>query len=119
MDKAVFQKDGVIYSVVLGQSNITKNSNKYYKIQILCCGNHKFEVVTAWGRIGRKTGQDVVKNFKSSESAVREFENKYEAKTGHQWSERNKAQVCTEESLSIIVDKFLLHRSQKTTIWSK
>lgn len=101
MDKAVFQKDGVIYSAVLGQTNITKNFNKYYKIQVLCCGCHEFQLYTTWGRIGRK-GQEEFKNFKTPESAVREFETKFESKTGYLWNKRNEANV-RRASLSIIL----------------
>lgn len=101
MNKAVFQKDGVIYSAVLSQSNITKNSNKYYKIQILCCGGHQFQVITCWGRIGRKHGQDEVKTFKSPEAAIKEFENKYESKTGHPWSKRNETHYKVNQPAAI------------------
>jgi predicted DNA-binding WGR domain protein len=48
----------------------------------------KFLVYNRWGRVGKK-GQDKLQDHSSRESAIKEFEQKFLAKTKNAWSDRN------------------------------
>lgn len=53
----VYKNGSDIYSVVLSKTDIQKQQNSYYRLQLLV-GDHvnKFWVFRAWGRIGTTIG---------------------------------------------------------------
>ncbi|KAG4981789.1 hypothetical protein AAZX31_10G017700 [Glycine max] len=86
----VLQLGGDVYDAMLNQTNVRDNNNKFYVIQVLESDNGSdFLVYNRWGRVGIK-GQDTIHGpFKSRESAIQEFEQKFLAKTKNDWSNRN------------------------------
>ncbi|KAK6941002.1 WGR domain [Dillenia turbinata] len=90
----VLQHKNEIYDAMLNQTNVGDNNNKFYVIQVLEANDGgKFMVYTRWGRVGIK-GQDKIQGpYNSRDVAVREFEEKFFAKTKNHWSER-KAFIC-------------------------
>ncbi|XAR61350.1 NAD(+) ADP-ribosyltransferase [Bertholletia excelsa] len=85
----VFQKGDEIYDAMLNQTNVGKNNNKFYVIQVLESDiGGQFMVYNRWGRVGIK-GQDKLHGpYTSEQIAIQEFEQKFFAKTGNYWSNR-------------------------------
>ncbi|KAJ3452092.1 DNA ligase [Anaeramoeba flamelloides] len=76
-----------IYSVMLNQTNLGQNNNKFYEIQLIHEPNG-YKVFTHWGRVGYR-GQVGYSFFSDQGSAVREFQKKYKLKTGNNWENRD------------------------------
>ncbi|KAH7372863.1 hypothetical protein KP509_17G025400 [Ceratopteris richardii] len=83
----VLETDESIYDAMLNQTNVADNNNKFYVIQVLDDGTGQYYVYNRWGRVGAR-GQDKLFGILSKDSAIREFEGKFLAKTKNQWSER-------------------------------
>ncbi|KAK9139326.1 hypothetical protein Scep_009007 [Stephania cephalantha] len=85
----VLQLGDETYDAMLNQTNMGENNNKFYVIQVLESDDGKtFMVYNRWGRVGVK-GQDKLHGpYTSRESAIREFELKFQAKTRNDWSSR-------------------------------
>jgi len=86
VDSAV--PDRMVYSVVddwsvlLNQTNVVANNNKYYKIQVLRKTDGTFHCWTHWGRVGT-TGQFKLEPCGTiAELAEKEFRAKFQTKTG-------------------------------------
>ncbi|XP_022152261.1 poly [ADP-ribose] polymerase 2-like isoform X2 [Momordica charantia] len=94
----VLQVGDEIYDAMLNQTNVGHNNNKFYVIQVLeSDGGGTYMVYTRWGRVGVK-GQDNLQGpFKSQESAIQEFQQKFFAKTKNHWSNR-KGFICHPKS---------------------
>ncbi|KAL2323662.1 hypothetical protein Fmac_028041 [Flemingia macrophylla] len=86
----VLQLGGEVYDAMLNQTNLGDNNNKFYVIQVLESDTGgEFLVYNRWGRVGVK-GQDKIHGpYRSCESAMQEFEQKFLAKTNNEWSNRN------------------------------
>ena len=86
----VYCEGKVVWDVMLNQTNIQNNNNKYYLIQLLEADSTKsFCVWMRWGRVGYKgqtswtiCGQDIDK-------AKGVFKKKFADKTFNQWEERD------------------------------
>lgn len=74
-----------MYSVVLNQTDIAKNNNKYYKIQVIRSDDGSFHVFRGWGRVGYG-GQTSLKSFPKVEAAIKEFAKGYSEKTKNTWN---------------------------------
>ncbi|KAJ3332829.1 Poly [ADP-ribose] polymerase 2 [Blyttiomyces sp. JEL0837] len=85
----VLQKDGVIYDVLLNQTDIGNNNNKFYIIQLLKhkTDPNKFMVWTRWGRVGN-AGTSAQPAFNSFDAALKEFKGKFKDKTKNEWENR-------------------------------
>lgn len=80
----VFKDKGVLYTTVMAKTDIEKNKNSFYKLQVLEADTGKnYWVFRGWGRIGTIIGNTKVENFHSAEAAVEEFERLFEEKTGN------------------------------------
>ncbi|KAF5303926.1 hypothetical protein FQA39_LY01711 [Lamprigera yunnana] len=77
------------YTVVLGLTDIQRQKNSFYKLQLLEAdsGNHYY-LFRAWGRIGTTIGGNKVDNFGNLKHAIKEFCFHYEEKSGNSWYER-------------------------------
>jgi poly [ADP-ribose] polymerase len=73
------------HGVMLNQTNIANNNNKFYVIQLLDQGSGKFAVWTRWGRVG-EPGQNSCKQGLSLAAAQSEFAKKFREKTKNVWS---------------------------------
>lgn len=86
----VLNTRGVLYTSVLALTDIQKNKNSYFKLQVLEADNDQikksFWLFTGWGRIGTDIGGTEVKAFKSSNLACKEFEKIFEEQTGNVWN---------------------------------
>ncbi|KAI8926209.1 poly polymerase catalytic domain-containing protein [Entophlyctis helioformis] len=79
--------DGV-FDVMLNQTNISANNNKFYVIQLLKDDSGStHHVWTRWGRVG-VSGQTKLSSFGSYAQAFSDFCKKFTDKTKNQWSER-------------------------------
>ncbi|XP_076802704.1 poly [ADP-ribose] polymerase 2-like [Clavelina lepadiformis] len=81
----VYVEGDTIFDVMLNQTNIGQNNNKYYRIQIIK-HNTKSEFVTLcrWGRVGKVAGKSNT-NSNNVDGAKKEFSKKYHDKTGSHW----------------------------------
>jgi len=83
----VYSAGGKIYSCVLNQTNIGKNKNKFYVIQVLYEPHSgAIFVYTRYGRVGEQGKSQHTFHQSSSYSAVREFQRKFRSKTGNSWT---------------------------------
>lgn len=75
------------WSVLLNQTNVGANNNKFYKIQVLKKDNGDYFCWQHWGRVGAK-GQDKLEPFGKAGQASAEkcFEKKFKDKTGVAYS---------------------------------
>ena len=84
----VYTEDDEVYDVMLNQTNLKNNNNKFYIIQLIqsLSGTQKhFSVFTNWGRVGA-SGQVSTEGFGSRlPSAKSKFEHKFYDKTGNNW----------------------------------
>ncbi|NXB83429.1 PARP3 polymerase, partial [Vidua chalybeata] len=74
------------YDCTLNQTNISANNNKFYIIQLL---EHDgaYSVWSRWGRVG-EVGRSRPIPCASLEAAKKEFEKKFQEKTGNSWATR-------------------------------
>uniref|UniRef100_A0A803M9J2 Poly [ADP-ribose] polymerase n=1 Tax=Chenopodium quinoa TaxID=63459 RepID=A0A803M9J2_CHEQI len=78
-----------IYDAMLNQTNVGDNNNKYYMIQVLeVDGGGLYMVYNRWGRVGVKGQDKLFGPYSCRESATKEFEAKFLAKTKNHWSNR-------------------------------
>ena len=89
-DYRVYCQGRDIWDVMLNQTNIQNNNNKFYLIQLLQQDNTgSFAVWMRWGRVGYK-GQTNFTTFGSDkEKAKSVFMKKFSDKTVNQWEERH------------------------------
>ena len=69
------------WSVLLNQTNVGANNNKFYRIQVLEDTKSKYYCWTRWGRVGA-TGQHNLSPCPSEESAQTMFKSKFKDKSG-------------------------------------
>ncbi|KAJ3108880.1 Poly [ADP-ribose] polymerase 2 [Phlyctochytrium planicorne] len=85
---SVYEQGSDIYDAMLNQTDIQKNSNKFYVIQVLQDDSTgKFVVWNRWGRVGEK-GQSKRFDQSSVGSAIAEFKQKFKDKTKNHWDDR-------------------------------
>jgi poly [ADP-ribose] polymerase 1 len=83
----VYRHDGVLYTSVLSFTDIQKNKNSYYKLQVLQSdAGREYWVFRGWGRIGTKVGDTKLEKFPSAESACDQFETLFQEKTGNMFN---------------------------------
>lgn len=83
----VFRLDKTLYTSVLCYTDIQKNKNSYYKLQVLeSDAGKKYWLFRGWGRIGTKVGDSKLEKHPSPESACEEFERLYEEKSGNSFN---------------------------------
>ena len=76
----------LIWDAALNQTSSSKNSNKFYRIQIITDGTD-YRTWTRWGRVG-EFGQSTLLGDGSLEKAGAEFEKKFKDKSGLKWENR-------------------------------
>lgn len=76
-----------LYTAILGYTDIQKNKNSFYKIQVLQADKgNKFWLFRSWGRIGTKVGEKKLESFYSADQACEDFEHHFHDKTGNSWN---------------------------------
>ena len=83
----VYRHNGTLYSSVLGLTDIERNKNSYFKIQVLQSDARPdyFWLFTSWGRIGTEIGSSNVQAYTSAALACAQFGKIYEEQTGNAW----------------------------------
>ncbi|KAI9062258.1 PARP-domain-containing protein [Trametes sanguinea] len=78
-----------VWDAMLNQTDIGKNANKFYVIQLLhpIGDNSQCTLYTRWGRVG-ENGQSQKKGPWAPATAVREFKKQFKAKAGVDWERR-------------------------------
>ena len=71
------------YSCILNQTDISKNNNKFYIMQLLQVGNESI-LHTRYGRVG-DTGSTITKSFGSKEAGISNFKSQFQTKTKNKW----------------------------------
>uniref|UniRef100_A0A8C1G495 Poly [ADP-ribose] polymerase n=1 Tax=Cyprinus carpio TaxID=7962 RepID=A0A8C1G495_CYPCA len=86
----VLDQNGKIYSATLGLVDIVRGTNSYYKLQLLEDDVKKqYWVFRSWGRVGTTIGGNKLDKFYDKNSAMDNFCNVYEEKTGNAWASSN------------------------------
>lgn len=85
----VLTNNGEVYDAMLHQTDVGKNSNKFYVIQLLhpVGNNGQCTLFTRWGRTG-ENGQTQKKGPFPVSSAIGEFEKQFKSKTAANWADR-------------------------------
>lgn len=82
------ETDGLIWDATLSQSDSGKNSNKFYRLQVIQSSPPTTYVCwTHWGRVG-EFGQSVVIGPGPLDAAKKAFEKKFKDKSGLKWENR-------------------------------
>lgn len=75
-----------LYTTVLGYTDIVKNKNSFYKMQVLeSDAGRNYWLFRSWGRIGTNVGDHKTESYFSAQEACSEFERLFEDKTGNIW----------------------------------
>ncbi|KAL4630473.1 poly ADP-ribose polymerase 1 [Arapaima gigas] len=86
----VLDQNGKIFSATLGLVDIVRGTNSYYKLQLLEDDVQKrYWVFRSWGRVGTTIGGNKLEKFYDKNSAIDNFRNLYEEKTGNSWTSTN------------------------------
>ena len=81
---------GDVYDVLLNQTNVAQNNNKYYVIQLLESSlSRQYWCWTRWGRVGYKGQHSLTACGADLAEAKRLFESKFSQKTNNLWEERH------------------------------
>ncbi|EJD55242.1 PARP-domain-containing protein [Auricularia subglabra TFB-10046 SS5] len=85
----VYSSDGEVWDAMLNQTDLNKNANKFYVIQLLhpVGNNSHCTLFTRWGRVG-ENGQTQQKGPFASSVAINEFKKQFKAKTAIEWNDR-------------------------------
>ncbi|XP_063769523.1 poly [ADP-ribose] polymerase 2 [Pseudophryne corroboree] len=85
----VFCEGDDVYDIMLNQTNLQFNNNKFYLIQLLEDDNaRKFSVWMRWGRVGKVGQNSLVSCGADLQKAKDVFQKKFFDKTKNVWSER-------------------------------
>ncbi|MCJ1300450.1 hypothetical protein MMC08_003247 [Hypocenomyce scalaris] len=87
--KVYIDEEGIIFDVNLNQTNIGGNNNKFYRLQLLHNDDEdQYYAHTRWGRVG-EFGQVKTMGPSSLDSARKDFDKKFQDKSGHSWDQRS------------------------------
>ncbi|KAF2885554.1 hypothetical protein ILUMI_20622 [Ignelater luminosus] len=85
----IYQSGNDKYTAVLGLTDIQKQKNSYYKLQLLQADTGKrYWLFRSWGRIGTSIGGSKVEEM-DLYGAKRQFCQLYEEKSGNSWNSRH------------------------------
>jgi len=74
------------YNVMLNQTNLGANNNKFYKIQLVQT-HAGYTLFTKWGRVGEDGKTQEQGPYTDLEKATAEFAKKFRAKTSNDWQD--------------------------------
>ncbi|VDC02029.1 unnamed protein product [Peniophora sp. CBMAI 1063] len=88
-DHQVLEMSGEVWDAMLNQTDIGKNANKFYVIQLLhpTGNNNSCYLFTRWGRVG-ENGQNAKKGPFPSAQAINEFKKAFKSKAATNWEDR-------------------------------
>lgn len=86
----VFTEGNDIWDVMLNQTNVMNNNNKYYLIQLLEDNNaKKYYVWQRWGRVGFDGQNNLINCGPDLQAAKKGFTKKFSDKTKNSWEDRH------------------------------
>jgi predicted DNA-binding WGR domain protein len=91
------------YSAILNQTNIGKNNNKFYIVQLLH-GYDKYHVWTRWGRVG-EPGKTNMDSFDSLNLCIAGYEKKFKEKTGNKWINKDSFEPKTGKYVLVEIEE--------------
>lgn len=101
----IYQEGDDKYNAILGLTDIQKQKNSFYKLQLLQSeSSDKFWLFRSWGRIGTIIGDNRLNKMSTLLEAKNEFERLYEEKTGNMWCDRHDFQKRPGRMYPIDVD---------------
>lgn len=101
----VYSKGNEKYTVVLGITDIQKQKNSYYKLQVLEADKGgKYWLFRSWGRIGTTIGDNKLEKMTTLHEAKQKFCTLYEEKTGNLWNLREHFQKVPGKMYPIDID---------------
>lgn len=87
----VYSEGNEVYDVMLNQTNLQFNNNKYYLIQLLeDDAQRNFSVWMRWGRVGKMGQHSLVACSGDLSKAKEIFQKKFFDKTKNNWEDREK-----------------------------
>lgn len=101
--------EGDVYDVMLNQTNVEFNNNKYYLLQLAKANNrNQYYVWFRWGRVGKKGRNNLIPCADDLDKAKGIFKQKFFDKTCNEFDERHGfvkvkgkydlVQVCADET---------------------
>lgn len=89
----VFSQGNDVYDVMLNQTNVQNNNNKFFILQILEDDSRKlYNVWFRWGRVGLRGQSNLISCGPDLEEAKKVFCKKFSDKTKNEWADRKKFQ---------------------------
>jgi predicted DNA-binding WGR domain protein len=77
------------YAVLLNQTDIGNNNNKFYIIQLLIDKDNEYYLWTRWGRVGESGKNDLDRCGTNEEDGISAFKKKFKDKTSNHWDKRD------------------------------
>ena len=96
----VYETGKDTFDILLNQTNIAKNNNKYYIIQLLASDATPTEYYcwNRWGRVGEERNyQNALRGPMPLDAAYDDFCKKFRDKTKNDWTERHKFQTYPDK----------------------
>ncbi|KAL1517903.1 hypothetical protein ABEB36_001606 [Hypothenemus hampei] len=93
------------WTSVLGLTDVHKNKNSYYKLQLLESDKGcRYWVYRGWGRIGTTIGGNKTEEFDTLFDAKSHFEELYEERTANSWHDRHNFKKVPGKMYPIDID---------------
>lgn len=86
-DGTLVNSNGYVYSCTLNQTELKKNSNKFYIMQLIKTSSSYIHFIR-YGRIG-DVGTIIENSYSSEIIAVDAFQKQFRSKTGNKWGNKN------------------------------
>ncbi|XP_041431470.1 poly(ADP-ribose) polymerase 2 S homeolog isoform X2 [Xenopus laevis] len=113
----VFCEGDDVYDVMLNQTNLQFNNNKYYLIQLLeDDGVKNFSVWMRWGRVGKVGQHSLVSCGSDLQKSKDIFQKKFYEKTKNLWTERAQFEKCAGKYDMLQMDYNATEEEKETTV---
>ncbi|KAK7163385.1 hypothetical protein R3I93_007439 [Phoxinus phoxinus] len=115
----IYNEGADVYDVMLNQTNLQFNNNKYYLIQLLQDDNAKaYSVWMRWGRVG-KVGQNSLVNCGGNLAQAKDtFKKKFFDKTKNEWEHRAHFEKVAGKYDMLFVDYSIEDKEKETAVVS-
>ncbi|XP_051989400.1 poly [ADP-ribose] polymerase 2-like isoform X2 [Xyrauchen texanus] len=115
----VYSEGTDVYDVLLNQTNLQFNNNKYYLIQLLQDDNAKaYSVWMRWGRVGKVGQNSLVSCGENLSQAKDTFMKKFFDKTKNEWEHRANFEKVAGKYDMVFVDYSIEDKEDKAKVSS-
>uniref|UniRef100_A0A3P9HMI1 Poly [ADP-ribose] polymerase n=1 Tax=Oryzias latipes TaxID=8090 RepID=A0A3P9HMI1_ORYLA len=113
----VYSEGSIVYDVMLNQTNLQFNNNKFYLIQLLQDdGSNSFSVWMRWGRVG-KVGQNSLTACGGDLLKAKDiFKKKFFDKTRNEWEQRGSFVKVAGKYDMVFMDYSTNEKEENTTV---